>query len=104
MKLQFSFAINASVLVGIVPSKLYSKFGPKKTMIIGGALITGAHILAALILSLEMSRLPATVLLFCLGVAGGQGACIIFLSAMGAMLKQHSIICTSLVCPFALTL
>jgi hypothetical protein len=94
---QFSFAVNAAVLTGIVPSKLYSKFGPKKTILIGGLLLTAAHILAAFVLGSDLGKFLATVLLFVLGIAGGQGACIIFLAAMGAMLKQHSIICTSLV-------
>jgi len=80
-----------------VPSKLYAKFGPKKTILIGGVLLTGAHILAAFVLGSDLGKFVATVLLFVLGIAGGQGACIIFLSALGAMLKQHSIICTSLV-------
>lgn len=83
--------------MGIVPSKLYAKFGPKKTILIGGVLLTGAHILAAFVLGSDLGKFVATILLFVLGIAGGQGACIIFLSALGAMLKQHSIICTSLV-------
>eukprot|EP00347_Sterkiella_histriomuscorum_P000271 403376522 len=93
----FTFAVNASALVGYVPSKFYRKFGPKKTILIGGALITIAHVVAAIVLQLELSKNVATVLLFIIGVLGGQGACIVFLTALGATLKMHSIVSTSLV-------
>ena len=63
--------MNASVLVGIVPSILYKKFGPKKSILIGGFLLTAAHILAAFILSHDLGRFLSTVLLFCIGVVGG---------------------------------
>ena len=63
--------MNASVLVGIVPAKLYQKFGPKKTMLIGGFLLTASHILAAIILNLDLSKTLATTLIFCIGVIGG---------------------------------
>jgi ABC-type iron transport system FetAB permease component len=46
----FSFAVNASVLFGVLPSYLYRKYGPRKTMILGGLLLTGAHVGAALML------------------------------------------------------
>lgn len=91
-------------MVGYVPAKFYSKFGPKKTILIGGILLTASHILAAVILNADLGKTPATVLLFVIGVLGGQGACIIFLTALGAMLKQHSIICTSLVIILFVTL
>jgi hypothetical protein len=89
--------VNAATLVGIVPSILYAQQGPKKTILIGGILLTAAHILAAFVLEAQFGKSLATILLFVVGVVGGQGACIIFFSALGAMLKQHSIICTSLV-------
>jgi len=76
---------------------LFSKYGPKKTIFIGGVLLTSAHILAAVLLMGNFGNFIATLLMFIVGVVGGQGACIIFFSALGAMLKQHSIICTSLV-------
>jgi hypothetical protein len=47
----FNFAVNASVLFGVLPSKLYRKYGPRKTMLIGGILLTGAHVAAALMLN-----------------------------------------------------
>ena len=83
--------------MGIVPSKLFARFGPKKTILIGGILLTAAHIVAAFILHANFENGLATILIFIVGIAGGQGACIIFLTSLGAMLKQHSIICTSLV-------
>lgn len=90
--------MNASVLVGIVPSFLFTSLGPKKTILLGGLLITVAHIIAAVVLnSGSMNKSTATALLFITGILGGQGACIIFFSAAGAALKQNSIICTSLV-------
>jgi hypothetical protein len=79
--------VYASTLVGVVPSHLYSKYGPKKTILIGGALITVAHLLAATLLMANFGSFLATVLMFIVGVVGGQGACIIFFSALGAMLK-----------------
>lgn len=79
----------------MVPSYLYSKYGPKKTILIGGVLLTAAHILAAVLLMVNLGSFLATIFMFAVGVVGGQGACIIFFSALGAMLKQHSIICTA---------
>lgn len=84
-------------MIGYVPSKFYRRYGPKKTIIIGGFLITVAHVIAAIILQLELSKGVATVLLFLIGVIGGQGACIVFLTALGAALKMHTIISTSMV-------
>ena len=47
----FNFAVNASVLFGILPAYLYKKYGARKSMILGGLLITGAHVAAALMLT-----------------------------------------------------
>lgn len=63
--------MNAAVLVGYVPSKLYSRYGPKKTILVGGLLLTASHILSALILNLDLGKFLATILLFSAGVAGG---------------------------------
>ena len=60
-------------------------------------MITVAHILAILTLNSNLGKTSATVLLFLVGVIGGQGALIVFLTALGATLKMHSIISTSLV-------
>jgi hypothetical protein len=60
-------------------------------------MITIAHILSILVLNISMSKSAATVTLFVIGVIGGQGACIVFLTSLGAVLKMHSIISTSLV-------
>ena len=91
-------ALNASVLFGILPAKLLSMYGHKKTIILGGLFLTGAHVLAAFMLS---SNRPndtlTTFLLFAVAVLGGQGACIIFLSTLYFQLRYHSIICTHLV-------
>lgn len=62
-----------------------------------GLLITVAHIIAAIALNANLGRTSATVSLFLVGVMGGQGALIVFLTALGATLKMHSIISTSLV-------
>ncbi|CDW91191.1 UNKNOWN [Stylonychia lemnae] len=93
----FYFAVTASNLFGIVPSRLYSAFGPKKTILIGGILLTIAHVTAALIIDANLSKNAATALLFTIGILGGQGACIIFLSSLGAMHKLHSTVCSCLI-------
>lgn len=56
-----------------------------------------AHIIAVITLNANLGRTGATVALFLVGVMGGQGALIVFLTALGAVLKMHSIISTSLV-------
>ena len=89
--------MNASILVGYIPARFYRRYGPKKTILIGGTMLTIAHIISLLILTLEIKSGVATILMFVAGIMGGQGACIVFLSALGATLKMHSIISTSLV-------
>lgn len=63
--------MNASVLIGLVPSILYDKYGVKKTIFIGGLLLTAAHLMAALMLNSEKTGGASTILLFIVGVVGG---------------------------------
>jgi len=93
--LKFNFAVNAAFMTAIIPAMITEKIGARKTIILGGLLITGCHILGALIFSGSSS--PSVIMLFLLGIVGGQGASMIFLSAWSAMLKYHSILCTNLI-------
>jgi hypothetical protein len=63
--------VNASVLTGIVPSILYKKFGPKKSILIGGGLLTICHIISALILGADLGKTIAGFLLFFVAIVGG---------------------------------
>jgi hypothetical protein len=60
-------------------------------------MLTIAHIIAAFTLTQNNKDSTSTILLFIVGIVGGQGSCIIFLSTLSTMLRYHSIICTSLV-------
>ena len=66
---------------------------------IGGVMLTAAHILAAMMLNSNKSGKEdtSTFLVFLIGIIGGQGASIIFLSILTAMLKWNSIVSTGLV-------
>jgi hypothetical protein len=88
--------VNASVLFAIWPSYLYRRYGPRKTIIFGGLLLTAAHLVAALMLSSNKTDSFSTILLFLVGIIGGQGASIIFITTLSFMLRYHSIICTHL--------
>jgi MFS family permease len=93
---KFSFAVNASFLTGIIPSILSDKIGARKTMLLGGLLITASHIFGAMMFA-GGSNSVSVFTLFLIGIVGGQGASMIFLSAWSAMLKYHSILCTNLI-------
>jgi len=41
--------VNASFLTGILPSMITEKVGARKAMLFGGLLLTGCHILAAML-------------------------------------------------------
>lgn len=94
----FTFAVNASILTGIVPSKLYKRFGAKQTIFLGGILLGGAHVATAILINISSSSSSATTfLLFLIAIIGGQGACIIYLSAICYSIKYHSILCTHMI-------
>lgn len=68
------FAVNVSILVGILPALLYSKLGPKITLLSGAVLLTAAHLVGIYLLSSVSSILPtvsATFLLFGIAILGG---------------------------------
>ena len=68
----FSFAVNASLLVAILPAKLVKKFGAKNTIVIGGILLGGAHITVGVMLSLSsLSGTLSSVLMFLVAIIGG---------------------------------
>lgn len=58
-------------MVGIVPSILYEEYGVKKTIFIGGVLLTIAHVIAALMLNSDKSGSVSTLMLFIIGIIGG---------------------------------
>lgn len=67
-------------------------------MIIGGSLLSLAHVLAGLMLnSTRTADSFTTAGLFIIGILGGQGASIIFISTLSFMLRYHSIVCSHLV-------
>ena len=93
----FSFAVNASLFLAILPAKLFKRFGAKNTLFIGGALLGGAHITAGVMLSLSsLSGTVSSFLLFLIAIVGGQGASIMFVSSIGYMAKYYSVLCTHL--------
>ena len=68
----FSFAVNASLFLAILPAKLFKRFGAKNTLFIGGALLGGAHITAGVMLSLSsLSGTVSSFLLFLIAIVGG---------------------------------
>jgi len=61
-------------------------------------MLTIAHVISLLMLSAESkSGFLTTFLLFTMGVIGGQGACVIFISTWTAAVRYHSILCSSLI-------
>lgn len=84
--------------MGIIPALLADNIGSRKTMLFGGLLLTGAHLLGAMMFADSTEKTDNSVcMLFLMGIVGGQGASMIFLSAWAAMLKYHSILNTSLI-------
>ncbi len=59
-------------------------------------MITAAHLSAAMLLKSTKNDNFTTFVLFMIGIIGGQGACIIFISTLSYMLSYHSIICSHL--------
>ena len=94
----FIFAVNASLLCGIVPAKLYKRFGAKRTIMLGGILLSGSHILTAVMINISSSSSTlTTIVLFLIAIFGGQGASIIFISSLCYSIKYHSLLCTHLI-------
>ena len=83
---------------GVVTPILYENFGVRNTLMLGGAFITGTHLLAIMMLGTEgaLSKL-ISFLLVLMGILGGQGANIVLLTVLGSALNKHSIINTNLV-------
>jgi len=64
--------VHASVFAGIGPSYFHRKYGVQKSMIFGGLMLTGAHLIGLMMLNSEnRGDSFATLLLFIMGVIGG---------------------------------
>ena len=89
----FDFMLSACSLFGILPGLLLKWLAPKKTAIIGGILITLGQMLTAMMVSSEHEKIrdnPSWILgTIC--ALSGQGACMILLASLQALMNMMTI-------------
>lgn len=89
----FDFMLSAFTLFGVLPGLLLKWLAPKKTAVLGGILIVLGLMLTAMMVSAEHEKIrenPAWVLgTIC--ALSGQGACMILLASLQALMNMMTI-------------
>ena len=84
------FTQNASILFGILPGYILYKFKPRRSIGLGVALITVALIGTSALVESESDKVAknSKALLFVVCLLSGQGACLVLLSSLQALMNQ----------------
>jgi len=84
-----------------VPAFLLKLFDTKKSMILGGALVTVAHVLALVMINYAGNRKSimdnSTMMVFLIAILGGQGACLLLLTLLQSLFTAMSVVCVHFV-------
>jgi len=89
-----------SFLFGFLPAFLLKMFG-RKSFIVGGLLITAAHVLAAVMITYAGNKKAimnnSSLMAFLIAILGGQGASLIFIALLQTVMAAMSVVCTHFV-------
>lgn len=82
----FSFALNVAIMVGIIPVMILKAIDVRKSVFLGGFLITIAQTLGYFMITTDMNyksfRENSATIIFIVSVLGGQGACLVLFAVM----------------------
>ena len=89
----FEFMLNSFSLFGVLPGILLKWLKPKKTAIFGGVLIVIGQMLTVLLISSEHDKVKENPewLLGSICVITGQGACMVLLACLQALMNMQTI-------------
>ena len=95
------FVTNASLLFGLIPGIILKLLGPKRSIFIGGVALAFAQINMARFVPGEVdtvthNKSPIYTLTLC--AVAGQGACLIFLATLQAILQTNTIVAGHVTC------
>jgi len=84
---------------GFIPAKVLHYFGTRKSILIGGAVLSLCQLVASKIVNGEPDLILRNGYLTacCIGGIAGQGACLIFLATTQALLTHSTVIASALV-------
>jgi hypothetical protein len=90
---------NASILFGIIPGLILYKFKPRRSIGLGVALITIALLLTSALVESESSKVAqnSKLLLFVVCLLSGQGACLVLLSSLQALMNQQTVLASAVI-------
>jgi hypothetical protein len=93
------FTQNASILFGIIPGLILYKFKPRRSIGLGVALITIALLLTSALVESESSKVAqnSKLLLFVVCLLSGQGACLVLLSSLQALMNQQTVLASAVI-------
>jgi len=98
----FSFALNVSVLVAIIPVMVLKALDVRKSIFLGGFLITAAQLLAYFMITTDMNyksfRDNSATIVLIVSLLGGQGACLVLFALMQSLLESTTVLCCHFVC------
>ena len=95
----FEFMLNGFSLFGVVPGLILKALLPKKTAILGGVLIVIGQMLTVLLISSEHDKVKdnSEWLLGSICVITGQGACMVLLACLQALMNTQTILASHIV-------
>ena len=95
----FEFMLNGFSLFGVVPGLILKALLPKKTAILGGVLIVIGQMLTVLLISSEHDKVKdnSEWLLGSICVITGQGACMVLLACLQALMNTQTILVSHIV-------
>ena len=93
------FAQSASILFGILPGAILYHLKPRKSIAIGVVLITLALVGTSALVETDHEHITqnSKLLLFLVCVFSGQGACLVLLAALQALMNQQTVLASSVI-------